>query len=729
MAVRVPAKQGGARLPCVHSDEHTMKRIFNNPNPNPTSIFISSRYLCLHPVSLAAVSMLLGHSAWAQSRDSAVAPAGVELPGVTVSATGLGLSATEMAAPVSVLDGETWLQRRAATLGDSLTGEPGIHATHFGAGASRPIIRGMDGPRVGVLANGTELHDASTLSPDHAVLTETLLAQRVEVLRGPAALVHGGAVGGVVNIVDQKIPAARPANGLQGEAEARWESAARAKSAAMGLTAGTGPLVLRVEAAGRNADDYRVGQGWQSEQGQRRVHGSHSEGNTGSLGLSWVGRDGYLGAAYTRQRAQYGLPGHMHSDCHPHGAHLHCGGHGDSHSHGTHEDHDDSAHDEHAVPMVDMHSHRWDLRGEWHNPVAGIESVRLKGSHTRYGHGESESGQVATTFSNRAHDWRVELQHAPIAGWRGMVGMGQGQRHFSAEGEEAYVPATRTQKQGIFVLEEYQVGVWRWQAALRHDRQRVRTVTTATERTHSATSASLGTVWKLAAGWQASASFSHAARMPSAEELFANGLHMATNSWEVGNAQLQKETSNAWDVGLRKLSGNTTWSANLYHHRVNGYIYGRTVDEDHGFQLQHYTQANARFTGAEGQVRQRINRFVGVSVLGDVVRAKLASGAHLPRIPAARVGLRVDGSWQGWEAMAEWMQVAAQHRTAAFESRSGGYGMLNLAVSYRFVGSPLQLLIKAENLTDRLAYAHTSAIKRAAPLKGRNLSVGMRAEF
>lgn len=701
-----------------YSDEHTMKRI-------SSSNF--HRHLRVHPVSLAALSMLLGHSAWAQGTDRAATPAGVELPSVTVSATGLGLAASEMAAPVSVLDGEAWLQRRAATLGDSLTGEPGIHATHFGAGASRPIIRGMDGPRVGVLANGTELHDASTLSPDHAVVTESLLTERVEVLRGPAALVHGGAVGGVVNIVDQKIPTARPDKGWQGEAEARWESAAHAKSAAMGLTAGTGPLVLRVEAAGRDAGDYRVGRGWQAEQGRRSVRGSHSEGNTGSVGLSWVGRDGYVGAAYTRQQAQYGLPGHIHSDCHPHGAHLHCGGHGHSHAHDEHEHEDEHA--EHPVPQVDMRSHRWDLRGEWRNPWAGIEALRLKGSHTRYGHDELEEAQVATTFSNRAHDLRLEAQHAPIAGWRGVVGVSHGQRHFSAQGEEAYVPATRTQKQGVFALEEYQIGDWRWQAAVRHDRQRVRTLHNAAERAHHANSASLGALWKMAPGWQASASFSHAARMPSAEELFANGLHMATNSWEVGNAALQKETSNAWDVGLRKLAGNTTWSANLYHHRVNGYIYGRTVDEDHGFQLQHYTQANARFTGAEGQVRQRINRFVGVSVLGDVVRAKLASGAHLPRIPAARVGLRVDGSWQGWEAMAEWMQVTAQHRTAAFESRTGGYGMLNLAASYRFVGSPLQLLIKAENLTDRLAYAHTSAIKRAAPLKGRNLSVGVRAEF
>ena len=644
----------------------------------------------------------------------------VVLPGVTVSATGLGWAAQDMAAPVSVLEGQTWQLQRAGTLGESLAGEPGIHATHFGAGASRPIIRGMDGPRIGVLANGVELHDASTISPDHAVTADPLLVQQVEILRGPSALIHGGAVGGVVNLVDDKVPTQRPNQPVQGSAEVRWGSAAHEKSGAMGLTTGSGPLVLRVEAAGRNASDYRVGRGWQAEEGGRKVPGSFSDGHTGTVGLSWVERDGYLGAAYTRQRATYGLPGHAHSDCHPHGEHLHCGSHG-GHHHGHEE--------EEATPVVDMTSHRWDVRGEWRNPVQGVEALRFKGSHTRYAHDELEGAEVATQFRNRAHDARIEVQHAPIAGWRGMVGMQNGQRRFSADGEEAYVQPTNTHKWGVFMLEELQVGDWRWQAALRHDRQQVTAFDSQIERKHHANSASLGTVWRFQPGWQASASFSHAARLPSAEELFANGPHMATNSWEVGNSQLRKETSNAWDVGLRKTTGATTWSTNVYHHRIQGYIYGRTVDEQEGFQLQHYTQANARFTGLEAQVRQRINRFVGVSVFGDVVRAKLAHGGDLPRIPAARMGLRVDGTWQGWEGQAEWVQVLRQNRTAAYEDATGGYGMLNLGASYRFAGSPVSLTVKAHNLTDRLGYAHTSAIKHAAPLKGRNLIVGLRVDF
>lgn len=678
-----------------------------------------SRPQRLRPIALAVA--MLG-SSWLPAHSQALTAPEYELPSVAVTASGLGLTTTDMAAPVSVLEGEVWQQRRAATLGDSLDGEPGIHATHFGAGASRPVVRGMDGPRVGVLANGMELHDASTISPDHAVMAEPLLTERVEILRGPAALVHGGAVGGVVNVVDEKIPTTVPAQGYTGAAEVRWDSAANARQGALGLTAGNGPLVLRVEAAGRSAQEYRAGRGWRSEEGTRTVPGSASDGQTGTVGLSWVGRDGYLGAAYTRQQAQYGLPGHAHADCHLHGLqHIHCGSHGGSDPH-DHEDHK-------AVPQVDMSSQRWDLRGEWRNPLPGVQTIRLQGSHTRYQHDELEEGVVATAFRNRAHDVRLEIQHALVAGWRGSFGISNGQRDFSAQGEEDYVPATQTQRRGLFWLEEYQHGDWRWQAALRHDRQQVQRQADGLQRQHQGTSASLGAVWKFQPGWQASASFSHATRMPTAEELFASGMHMATRSWEIGNPDLGKETNRAWDFGVRKLQGDTTWSANVYHYRINGYIYGRTVDVDDDVQLQHYTQADARFTGAEAQVRQRINRWMGVTLLGDVVRAKLASGGNLPRIPAARVGLRLDASWQGWEGWVEWMQVARQNRTAAYETQTAGYGMLNLAASYRFAGTPLQLLLKAENLTDRLGFAHTSAIKHAAPLKGRSLSVGLRMEF
>ncbi|MBU2272665.1 MAG: TonB-dependent receptor [Gammaproteobacteria bacterium] len=661
--------------------------------------------------------------------------ASASLPPVTVSASGLQLGANDMTTPVTVLEGDELVRRREATLGETLNSEPGITSSHFGAGASRPIIRGMDGPRVKVLSDGAELHDASTISPDHAVVSEPLLATQIEVLRGPSALLYGnGAVGGVVNVLDGKVPTAVPPKGVEGSAELRANTGAREAAGAFSLTGGTGNLAVHVEGVARDAGDYRVGKGWAPEgEPTRKVLGSFNRTDTGSVGLSWVGDRGYLGAAYTRQTAKYGLPGHNHSfeGCHTHGNSLHCG----SHDHDEGEDDHDHDHDhEHGdVPVVDLRSERFDIRGELRNPFAGFSALRLRAGVTDYVHDEVEDGAISTTFQNKAYDTRVELQHNPIAGFKGVIGLQTSQRKFTADGEEAYVEPTITRKLGIFALEEYRLGDWRFEAALRHDRQTAEAQASGIERSHNGTSASLGAVWKFTPGYQVGTSFTRASRAPTAEELYAQGLHMATSTYERGNANLKSEISQNIDVSLKKTAGDTTFGVSVFRNRINNYIYGRTLDEVDGLQLLQYSQADATFTGIEGQVRQRINRNLGVTLFGDTVRARLADGGGLlPRIPATRAGIRMDANWQAWEGQVEWVQVARQNRVADFETATPGYGMLNLGVSYNGQlsnGSPWQVYLKANNLTDRLAYAHTSFIKNAAPLMGRNVTVGVKVAF
>ncbi|MBU1816353.1 MAG: TonB-dependent receptor [Gammaproteobacteria bacterium] len=700
-------------------------------------------YPALHPIALAAILALAGTGvAHAQQGASPASPAAApqqgasaSLPPVTVSASGLQLGANDMTTPVTVLEGDELVRRREATLGETLNSEPGITSSHFGAGASRPIIRGMDGPRVKVLSDGAELHDASTISPDHAVVSEPLLATQIEVLRGPSALLYGnGAVGGVVNVLDGKVPTAVPPKGVEGSAELRANTGAREAAGAFSLTGGTGNLAVHVEGVARDAGDYRVGKGWAPEgEPTRKVLGSFNRTDTGSVGLSWVGDRGYLGAAYTRQTAKYGLPGHNHSfeGCHTHGNSLHCG----SHDHDEGEDDHDHDHDhEHGdVPVVDLRSERFDIRGELRNPFAGFSALRLRAGVTDYVHDEVEDGAISTTFQNQAYDTRVELQHNPIAGFKGVIGLQTSQRKFTADGEEAYVEPTITRKLGIFALEEYRLGDWRFEAALRHDRQTAEAQTSGIERSHNGTSASLGAVWKFTPGYQVGTSFTRASRAPTAEELYAQGLHMATSTYERGNANLKSEISQNIDVSLKKTAGDTTFGVSVFRNRINNYIYGRTLDEVDGLQLLQYSQADATFTGIEGQVRQRINRNLGVTLFGDTVRARLADGGGLlPRIPATRAGIRMDANWQAWEGQVEWVQVARQNRVADFETATPGYGMLNLGVSYNGQlsnGSPWQVYLKANNLTDRLAYAHTSFIKNAAPLMGRNLTVGVKVAF
>ena len=679
----------------------------------------------LHRPTPLALALMLAFAAPA----SALAQQAPTLPAVTVSASALSLGSDDMSTPVTVLEGDELVRTREATLGETLAGQPGITSSHFGAGASRPIIRGMDGPRVKVLSDGAEVQDASTISPDHAVASEPMLAEQVEVLRGPSALAYGGgAVGGVVNVIDKKIPTKVPAKGFEGSAEVRANSAAREKAGAFEVTGGSGNFAFHAEGVKRDAKEYKVGSGWE---GGSKVAGSYNETDTGSVGASWVGSRGFLGLAFTSQRAEYGLPGHNHEfeSCHPHGTHLHCGEHEEEEG----SDHDHEHEEGGAVPYVKLKSERWDVRGELRDPVPGFTRLRLRAAFTDYKHDEIEGTEVATTFKNKGHDARLEMEHVPLGGWRGVVGLQTTKRDFSALGEEAYVAPTLTRKHAAFLVEEYNLAQWRFEAGLRHEWQDI-DVDSTTLKDHSAsgTSVSLGAVWKFAPQYSLGSTISRTHRLPSAEELYANGVHMATATYELGNENLGKETSNNIDLTLRKYAGATTFSLSAYRNKIDNYIFGSTLDSHEGFQLIEYAQRDATFTGIEGQIRQQINPVFGASVFGDHVRAKLADGGgNLPRIPAQRLGVKFDANWQNWNGVAEFYRVGKQDKVAAFETDTPGYNMLNLSASYntRLAGTPTQFYLKANNLTNELAYSHTSFIKNAAPLTGRNLTAGVRVTF
>ena len=679
----------------------------------------------LHRPTPLALALMLAFAAPA----SALAQQAPTLPAVTVSASALSLGSDDMSTPVTVLEGDELVRTREATLGETLAGQPGITSSHFGAGASRPIIRGMDGPRVKVLSDGAEVQDASTISPDHAVASEPMLAEQVEVLRGPSALAYGGgAVGGVVNVIDKKIPTRVPAKGVEGSAEVRANSAAREKAGAFEVTGGAGNFAFHAEGVKRDAKEYKVGSGWE---GGSKVAGSYNETDTGSVGAAWVGSRGFLGLAFTSQRAEYGLPGHNHEfeSCHPHGTHLHCGGHEEEEG----SDHDHEHEEGGAVPYVKLKSERWDVRGELRDPVPGFTRLRLRAAFTDYKHDEIEGTEVATTFKNKGHDARLEMEHVPLGGWRGVVGLQTTKRDFSALGEEAYVAPTLTRKHAAFLVEEYNLAQWRFEAGLRHEWQDI-DVDSATLKDHSAsgTSISLGAVWKFAPQYSLGSTISRTHRLPSAEELYANGVHMATATYELGNEKLGKETSNNIDLTLRKYAGATTFSLSAYRNQIDNYIFGSTLDSHEGFQLIEYAQRDATFTGIEGQIRQQINPVFGASVFGDHVRARLADGGgNLPRIPAQRLGVKFDANWQAWNGVAEFYRVGKQDKVAAFETDTPGYNMLNLSASYntRIAGTPTQFYLKANNLTNELAYSHTSFIKNAAPLTGRNLTAGVRVTF
>lgn len=644
---------------------------------------------------------------------------------ITVSANPLGLDLNSTMLPASVLEGDALITQRTGTLGNTLASLPGVNSDTFGGGASRPVIRGQTAPRVKVLSDGSELMDASSISPDHAVTTEPLLAERIEVLRGPATLLYGGgAIGGVVNVIDRKIPTAVPVNGIKAEAEVRGATGTNERAGVIGITAGTGEFAVRVEGLKRRTSDYDVPD-WPGG----KLLGSYSESSQGTVGMSWITPRGYVGLAVTHIESTYGLPGHSHEyeSCHPHGSHLHCGAHG-------HDDEDGHDHgEEHGgVPYVKLRSDRLDLRAEYQDPFAGFEKIRLRGGLTDYRHDEIEGGEVATTFKNKGYDLRLELQHKPLAGWRGVVGMQTAYSDFRADGEEAFLPRSRTRSHGVFLLEEYQLNDWRFELGARQDWQRVSPVGGAPISSLSGTSLSAATIWDFAPQYSVALSLSRSQRLPSAQELYADGVHMATNTYEIGNPNLGRETSHNIDLTLRKHAGDTTFTASVFHNRVKNYIYANTLDRYENFRLIEYTQRDAEFTGAEGELRHQFTPIFSAAVFGDYVRGKLTGGdGNLPRIPAARAGVRGNVKWQQWSGGVEIARVFKQKDIASYEESTPGYNMVNAMLSYqdRYGATDYQVYLRGNNLLDKLAYNHASFISSVAPLPGRSILLGVRLTY
>lgn len=664
-----------------------------------------------HPLAWA-VSLALVPAAWAADP--------VELDSVVVSASGLGKQSHEMTMPVAVMEGQELVMRREATLGETLQGLPGVHSSSFGAGAARPVIRGLDGARVKVLSDGVELLDASTISPDHAVVSEPLLAERIEVLKGPATLLYGGgAIGGVVNVIDRKVPTHVPEKGYEGELELRANSVANEGAGVFGITAGSGNFAVRAEGAKRQADEYEI------PGSPNRQEGSYNDTDSFTLGASFIGERGYLGAAYTEQNNRYGLLAHEHADCHTHGRDWHCGGHGHSHDH-------DEEHG--AVPYVDMQQKRWDLRGELGDPLPGFELARLRVGHSNYQHEEIEGGEVGTRFDNDATDARLELTHQPLFGWRGVVGAQTLRRDFEAAGEEAYVPPTLTRNHGVFLLEEYTAGAWRYELGLRHEWQDI-DADGQRNTDHKGTSVSAGAVWTFAPQYSLGFSLSRSQRLPTAEELYAYGPHAASRTVELGNIELDEETSHNAELTLRKFAGRTTFSFSLFRNQVDDFIFAADTGHDigGGYREIEYRQQDAVLTGAEGEVRFQATDATAFTLFGDHVRGKLRDGGgDLPRIPADRLGVRLDQSFTpALNGQLEFYRVQRQGDLADYETETGGYNMLGAGLSY--AGSLKQsdylIYLKGNNLLDEKARQHTSFIKDDVLLPGRNLTVGVRLAF
>ena len=651
---------------------------------------------------------------------------------IRIKAHPLEQTSKDFAVADTVVD-QKRLAQGAVTIGEALSGETGISSNQFGAGSSRPVIRGQDGPRIKILQNSSENIDVSTLSPDHAVTVDPALAKQVEVIRGPSTLLFGaGTVGGLVNVTDSKLPTAMPEKGYEGNVGLRYNTGSDEKLATAGVTLGLGDQVaLRVEGLKREANDYIAPDYVHEGEKERRVDNTFAKGQTVNVGLSWIYDRGFTGISYSNRQDQYGLPGHSHEyeSCHLHGLSLHCGEH--DHDEDEHDDHDhDHAHE--AGPWIDLKSERYDVRTELDEPFAGFKKLRAQASYTDYQHDEIEEDTIATRFKNKGYDGRLELVHNPLGAWEGVIGTQYGQQKLELTGEEAFLAPNTTKKWSVFALEHAQLNDVHVELAARVDQQKI-DIDDSSKKDFdgSAFSVSGAANWEFAPNYKLSLVTSHQERLPLAQELYADGGHFATNTYELGNDQLSKEKSNNVELGFHYDDNTFDYHVHVYHNWFDEYIYAQTLDRYKDFRLVQYAQDKAKFYGAEAEAGYQISPIYKLSVFGDYVRGKIDND-NAPRVPAGRLGTKLNADFDDhWSGSAEYYHVFQQDKIAAYETDSQSYNMLNLGVAYSGNYSNVsdyRVFLNANNLLDDQVYQHASFLS-TIPQVGRNFSVGVNFSF
>ncbi|KQR55565.1 TonB-dependent receptor [Acidovorax sp. Leaf160] len=711
---------------------------------HPSISFRAPHRATLQPLACAvwALLALQATGAGAQTVPPADAAPALRLPEVTV--TGNPLGAEAVVAPAAQLSGDALTLRTQSTLGQTLDGLPGVSSTYFGPNASRPIIRGLDGDRIRVLQNSGATLDASALSFDHAVPAEALTTERIEVLRGPAALLYGGsAVGGVVNVIDNRIPR-EPLQGVDGKVEASAATGNRERAGAAMIEGGNERFALHADVFDRDTADVRVPADLACEKPgspglARRICNSASHSRGGAVGGTAFFDQGYLGLSASTYRSDYGTVAE-----------------------------DDVT--------IGMRSNRYALDGLWRIGAGPLQSVRLQASHTDYQHTEYEGGEPGTTFRNAGNDLRLEARHAPLGPVQGVIGVQAEASRFSAIGEEAFAPRSRSRSTALFLHEELGTDWGKLTFGARTERASVESFGSPDverfeigKRDFHPHSAALGALVNLTPAWQLTSNLSYTQRAPKDYELFANGPHIATAAWETGDSRLGLEKSTSVDVGAAWKSGPHRFAVTAFHSSFANYIgltpTGALLSEEGepvpagtegALPEYRYQGVRARFYGIEASGNLRLLGESGLSQAGasaaggstldlqwrgDLVRAtNRDTGEPLPRIAPYRLGSKLAWAQGPWRAGLGFDYVAAQNRVPSDGSRAtGAYTLWNASLGYRtqwqFGASRSNVLwyARLDNLTDKLAYSATSILTTTAfpkaPLPGRSLKVGVKVDF
>ncbi|MEJ2382868.1 MAG: TonB-dependent receptor [Xanthomonadales bacterium] len=670
-----------------------------------------------------------------------------ELEEVVVRATPLNRNLVELSQSATVLSGQELQNQLAASLGDTLARIPGLSNASFGENVGRPVIRGLQGQRVGVLSNNMSSGDASAVSQDHAVSIEPFLADQIEVLRGPSTLLYGsGAIGGVVNVVTHTIPVEPAEQAVSGRAIAQADSAADQRMAGARIDLSGERLALHANAFYRRSDDYEI-PGAAELYPEDEAHEEHHESDGdeapqngilensffdnegGALGASWIGAQWRLGASWTAYDSNYGIPGASH----------HHEEHGD-----TEAEAEEPGHDEDEFVTIDLASDRWDAELVGQQPFRGFAQLTFRAAGIGYTHTEFEGEAIGTVFDSDTLDSRLELRHEPWGRLEGAFGLQYQDIDFSAVGEEAFVPDSQTETTALFWVESAEFAAWRLDTGVRYEDVAVRRASDGAlsdrsdpTRTFRPLSLSAGAIWHAQGNSHFSFTLARSERAPTAQELFAYGPHVASQIFEIGNPDLRIESNVHGELGYRVHGGRLTGSLVVYADRFDDYIYqANSAAEEEGLPVRLWSQRDADFIGGELELRYDLGhrRSGHWQLFGfyDTVRGELAGGENVPLMPPTRIGLGADWDLGDWAASLAWIHASSHDRVAEYETPTPGYDLVNAEVSWRFAAtdrSEWVAFLKARNLLDEDIRNSTSYLKDRAPQAGRNVLLGLRARF
>ncbi|MXO65910.1 TonB-dependent receptor [Altericroceibacterium endophyticum] len=678
-----------------------------------------------------------------------------------------GLDRLDLLAGTSVVSGMELQRNQAGQIGDVLVKLPGVSASGFAPGASRPILRGFSGERVRILNDGLGTIDASSASSDHAVTVDPLLVDRVEVLRGPAVLLYGSqAIGGAVNIHDKRIPPAVPDEPIHIDTMTAFDTVSDLREVGASVDVPVGKQVafhvdgsyrktndleipgyaasdaLRQELLASAAEEIEEGHDHEAEEMQEaasikdKLPNSATETYSLGTGVSFFSGESSLGVSFGYYDTKYGVPslpgiGHVHE----HEEEGHDEDHDHDHEEGADDDHDHD-HEEEGDVTIGMKKYRVDLAGVLDTGDGFIDEIRTRVGYSDYTHTEFEGDETGTVFDVSGVEARMEFVQSRRDNWSGSFGAQYYHQDFSATGEEAFIPENLTDQYAVFALQEVDLSPVNVQIGARYEHQDIDLSDQDISRDFDSFSGALGLSYGLTEYLRAGVNFSRSERAPSAQELFADGPHVATQQYEIGDADLSTEKALGLEGYVRGNVGDVKIGVSVYKNWFDDFIYlAETGGEEDGLEVHQFLQDDADHFGVEGEVSFPFYKSDDLTLLadfrGDYTHAELADGSPVPRIPPVSLLGAVEAQMDAVNLRAEVEWYGKQDDVAEHETPTDEFTFVNLSAAWQpWKGNKnITLMVQADNIFDSEGRRATSFTKEYTPLPGRNFKISLRTSF